>query len=72
MSRQFWMVWNPNRNPPTHRHDTEASAETEAERLAKLNPGEHFIILEAVGLRVVDNMQRVNLRDAGHFDEVPF
>lgn len=67
---QFWMVWNPNRNQPVYRHDTEASAETEAERLARLNPGEQFFVLEAVGLRCVDNMQRVNLRDAG--DGIPF
>ena len=71
MSRQFWMVWCPNKNQPTYRHDTEAAAETEAERLAKANPGEHFIILEAVGLRVVDNMQRVDLR-GGMGDDIPF
>lgn len=62
MSDQFWMVWNPNRNPPMFMHATEVAAEAEAERLAKLNPGERFFVLEAIGLRVVDNMQRVDLR----------
>lgn len=70
MSRQFWMVWNPCGNQPRVRHDSERAAVTEAERLARLNPGEHFIVLEAVALRVVDNMQKVDLRVDG--DEVPF
>ena len=69
--KQFWMVWCPNKSAPTYRHDVEAAAETEAERLAKLHPGEHFFVLEAVGLRVVDNMHRVDLRkEVG--DGIPF
>ncbi len=74
MRRQCWMVWTPNKNPPRSRHDTEAAAETEAERLAQQNPGEPFFVLEAVGLRVVDNMHRVNLRGApSEFsDDIPF
>ena len=67
---QFWMVWNPNRKQPTYRHETEAAAVIEAERLARLNPSEDFFVLEAIALRCVDNMQRVNLRDAG--DGIPF
>lgn len=71
--RQFWMVWCPNRSAPTYRHDTEAAAETEAERLARANPGEHFIVLEAVALRCVDSMQRVDLRKRKvEGDDIPF
>lgn len=66
------MVWNPNRNQPTYRHDTQAAAETEAERLARGNPGEHFFVLEAVGLRVVDNMHRVDLRGGCNDSDIPF
>lgn len=71
--QQFWMVWCPNRNPPVYRHDCEAAAETEAERLARLNPGERFFVLEAVGLRCVDNMHRVSLRPGDPpGDDIPF
>ncbi len=67
-SNQFWMVWNPARNQPTHRHASEQSAITEAERLARLNRGEQFYVLEAVALRIADDMTRVDLRR----DEIPF
>jgi len=49
---KFWMVWNPNGNSPLHRHDTEASARKEAERLCQMDKGyapEGFIVLEAIG-----------------------
>jgi len=75
MSGQFWMVWNPDGNPPKYRHDTEAAAETEAERLARLNPGSRFFVLEAVGLRCVDNMHRIDLRkplSVEQSDDIPF
>jgi hypothetical protein len=68
---QFWMVWCPSRNPPVYKHESENNAIHEAERLAKANPGEQFFVLEAVALRVVDNMQRVDLRkEMG--DGIPF
>lgn len=72
MAEQFWMVWNPNRNPPAYRHTSQAAAEAEAERLARLNPGEHFIVLEAVSARVVDNMHRIDMRNGGMDDGIPF
>jgi hypothetical protein len=67
----FWLVWNENGRVPMYRHDTLESAQTEAERLARANPGETFYVLEAVGLRVVDNMKRIDFRkDVA--DELPF
>lgn len=62
----FWIVWNPQGRNPTHRHGSEFSALQEAERLARLNPGQVFIALRAVGARMVNDMQRVT------FNEVPF
>lgn len=44
---KFWMVWNPVGHAPVYRHESRASAEREAERLAKLNPTNEFYILEA-------------------------
>lgn len=48
MTQQFWMILNPTARAPTFQHKTRKSADDEARRLARLNPGETFIILEAV------------------------
>jgi hypothetical protein len=66
----FWLVWNESGYPPRYRHDTEDGAVREAERLARTNPGQSFYVLEAVAIRIVDSMQRINLR--GGSDDVPF
>lgn len=69
--RQFWMVWSPTGNPPRVKHDSEGRATVEAERLARANPGDTFIVLEAIAARVVENMQRIDLRQ-GEGCEPPF
>ena len=48
MTKQFWMVVNPNAGPPTRRHESREAADAEARRLARVCPGETFVILEAV------------------------
>lgn len=68
MSGQFWVVWCENGGTPLVKHDNEESAAREAERLARNNPDHRFYVLEAVALRCVTNMMRVDLRR----DEVPF
>lgn len=65
----FWLVWNPARDKPQHRHSTLDGANREAERLARANPGETFIVLESVSALVVDNIQRTDLRPVL---EIPF
>jgi hypothetical protein len=45
---EFWMVWNEGNKAPTVKHNTEQMARDEAERLAHLNPGSVFHVLEAV------------------------
>ena len=58
----FWMVWNPYGAAPRHKHQTEASAFAEAERLARLNKGQVFVVLESIGARLVDDMVKINMR----------
>ncbi|MBZ0158434.1 MAG: hypothetical protein K8I29_19725 [Alphaproteobacteria bacterium] len=44
----FWSVWNPNGpdgGTPKYKHATEISARHEAERLARLHPGQSFYVL---------------------------
>lgn len=49
-----WFVWNPHGNVPSFEHPTEQNAKIEAERLARLNPGQKFLVLRSVG-EVVKN-----------------
>ena len=44
---KFWLVWNPQGHSPHYRHLTEESARTEAARLARCSPTDHFYVLEA-------------------------
>lgn len=45
---QFWMVWNPEGRAPTYRHETGESARDEAKRLARIHPGQTFVVLCAM------------------------
>ncbi|QVN18966.1 hypothetical protein [Burkholderia pyrrocinia] len=67
----FWLVWSPSgAKPPTYRHGTPESAVREAERLAKLHPGETFVVLEPIAARCVDNMIRTTY--VGGSMDIPF
>lgn len=61
MEEAFWMVWCPTGRPPMVRHMSESSAVIEAERLARMNPGSEFYVLQANQKRLVNDMQRVRL-----------
>ena len=54
----FWMVYRDGGRGPEYRHDTAESAETEAARLATLNPGDVFFIL-AVTASISTNIEVV-------------
>lgn len=43
----FWMVWSPQGNQPRVKHMTEAAATAEAKRLARVAPGNSFVVLKA-------------------------
>lgn len=68
----FWLVWNPTGKNPSYRHPSEASAITEAERLARENPGNTFVVLQTVCARRVDYMLRVDMRPGAENEEIPF
>ena len=46
--RRFWMVWSPQGHGPNVRHDSYASADAEAQRLAAAWPNRAFIVLAAI------------------------
>ncbi len=47
MADQFWMIHATGGGAPSVRHPSAAIAEREAERLARANPGQEFVVLEA-------------------------
>jgi hypothetical protein len=46
---RFWFVWNPSGRSPSYKHPSLSSAKKEAIRLAGMNPGQEFIVLESAG-----------------------
>lgn len=67
----FWLVWSPNgEQPPRIRHPDEASAEQEAGRLADLNPGREFYVLQPT-IQIV-SQRRLVTRFVKDPDEIPF
>lgn len=63
---KFWLVWSPQgRTPPSMRHLTIDTANTEADRLAKLNPGHSFFVLTAESLHVKRDVDVIQLRGRG-------
>lgn len=70
----FWMVWNPQGRAPTHCHSTEEIAEQEAHRLARLAPGQTFVVLKALYACRITSLppppvERVSL---ALLDQIPF
>ena len=70
---KFWMIWNPSRGVPRAVHRTWDAALVECQRLARLAPGETFVILEAVQARrvVIPPVECVPL-DQVRIDDIPF
>lgn len=56
----FWMVWNPENRAPRFKHETGQAALIEAERLAKENPGQEFVVLQAIrGVKTFEPVQHI-------------
>ncbi len=62
----YYMVMGNDK--PNFKHTTLISAKNEAERLARLHPGQIFIVLQAVGSAVVCDIKWEEFDS----DEVPF
>jgi hypothetical protein len=54
-------VWADGGTPPTKKHLTELDAHREAERLAQLNPGRSFYVLNAITRTVRQSVVTVTL-----------
>lgn len=68
----FWIVWNPAGRNPTFRHRSESAAVAEAERLARENPGQTFVVLQSVCARRTQTMECVDLSQPVDEREIPF
>ncbi len=44
----FYMIWCEGNRAPTVKHETRHAAITEADRLARVNPGKTFYVLAAI------------------------
>ncbi|WP_455387390.1 hypothetical protein [Petrachloros mirabilis] len=69
LTNPFWVVWNPSRSAPTYQHASLDSATKEAMRLARLNPGQHFIVLASEAVYRKPDVEITILR---HRDDIPF
>lgn len=70
---RFWFVWNPSAGIPRARHSSKGSAQAEAERLARLHPGQQFIVLKSVGGAVIPSgdVEPITFVKASS-DDIPF
>jgi hypothetical protein len=69
-----YLVWNMDGRMPTHAHSSYDSAITEAERLAKENPGHVFHVMASVGFAKVESPRVFKpFNEADHHDRLlPF
>ncbi len=68
--KKFWMVLGEHSSSCSYRHPSEESAKAEAERLARVNKGEAFIVLAATDAVRVTDTRWVKLGAAD--EELPF
>ena len=68
---KFWMVWRADGYAPVKQHATKTVALDEAKRLAALNPGEKFFVLEAISLTTLPPPPVVTT-ELEESDSIPF
>lgn len=63
----FWCVWNEGGGSPTVKHASYAAAREEARRLARVAPGQRFVVLAAAVAYVKDDIREVRFtQEAEH------
>ena len=68
---KFWMVLGS--GTPTYRHPSKATAVAEAERLASMNPGQEFAVLESLAVcKKTQILWEATSVDSSESDDVPF
>ncbi len=65
--KKYWMVHNPKGGPAHAQHTTLAAANHEAERLARANPGQHFVVLESLYHVTVNDIKREPMQEREPF-----
>lgn len=71
----FWIIWNPaGAHPPSYRHYSYQSAQSEADRLAKTYRGHTFIVLRAISECKISEVQwkRYESDRAVNEEDIPF
>jgi hypothetical protein len=61
---KYWIVWCENGGTPTVPHQSLESAQNEAKRLAKMNQGRRFWVLQALGYMQIEDPVRWTEADA--------
>lgn len=69
-AKRFWMA--AGRGPSNHRHSSQGEAEREAKRLARENPGQWFVVVEAVSAHRKIDVESISLRQSRDDDDMPF
>lgn len=64
---QFWCVWCEGGGSPTVKQSTFHKAKSEAQRLARLNPGKRFVVLGAAAAYIKDDVREVRFDDGAPF-----
>lgn len=68
--RCFYMVWNPNGRVPMKKHPNKRSAEIEADRLARQDLGQTFIVLKSTSEHVACDVKVT--RHCDYAEDRPF
>jgi hypothetical protein len=62
----FWCVWSEGGGSPTVKHASFTKAKSEAQRLARANPGRRFVVLAAALAYVKDDLRETRFGQDEH------
>ena len=67
--KPFWLVWHLDGGVPSYKHESRRSAESEAERLARLHRGQTFVVMESMCGKVSNDVISI---DFSNDADIPF